>query len=197
MRTTLHLCVAALCLASGSNASAQRATYACSSEGRVYYSDRPCAGRPATSLAAIGPTRSNPSSTDSRDRQVRKAVSYLDYLSPLCAELNEGLRNGPGRGLGSRALAELASSYRDRCGDEDREARLRLAEEQKKRSDARADDLRAENVERARVKLTREQCDEMYRIAHGKLKKLATMSPGERSDFDRFEATRQARCSPS
>ena len=37
----------------------------------------------------------------------------------------------------------------------------------------------------------------MYRIVHGKRQKVATMSPGERSDFDRFEATWQARCKSS
>jgi len=34
----------------------------------------------------------------------------------------------------------------------------------------------------------------MYRIAHGKRQKVATMTPGERADFDRFEGNRQARC---
>jgi hypothetical protein len=195
MQTIVHACAAALCLTVWSSASAQRTTYNCSADGRTYLSDRPCAGRPATALASIGPAANTRSGSDGRERQVGRAESHLDYLSPLCAELNEGLRNGPARGLGSRAVSELASSYRERCGDEDQQARRRVAEEQKKRREARDDDVRAENVERARAKLSREQCDEMYRIAHGKLKKLSSMTPGERSDFDRFEANRQARCS--
>jgi hypothetical protein len=44
--------------------------------------------------------------------------------------------------------------------------------------------------------LSRQQCDEMYRIVHGRRQKVAAMAPGERSDFERFEANWQARCQP-
>ena len=180
------------------DAAAQRPMYRCSTDGRVYLSDRPCEGRPATAIGSIGPTRDERSAyRSSNERSPNKAADYLGYLGPECAELNEGLRNGPSRGLGSRAYEELRNSYRDRCGEEERVARSRFAEDQSKKADARRRDQQAEASELDRRKLSREQCDEMYRIIHGRRQKVATMSPGERSDFDRFEATWQARCKSS
>jgi len=183
-----------LCLLASESALAQRTMYRCTSEGRTYLSDRPCEGRPSTSLASIGPSPQRGRSGPAPDQPVGKASEVLDYLSPECAELREGLRNGPARGLGSRAFAELSASYRQRCGDEEQKAQKRLGEDRTRKRELREREAAAEQVERDRVKLTREQCDEMYRIAHGKLQKLATMTPGERADFDRFEANRQARC---
>jgi hypothetical protein len=185
-----------LALLAAGEASAQRTLYRCSVDGQTSLSDRPCAGRPATGLAAIGPTREARSSGLSTPG-VAKASDYLEYLSPICAELNEGMRNGPARGLGTRALQELYTSYRERCSDDDQAARKRFAEEQSKKRDARNNELAAEKRERDRVTLTREQCDEMYRIAHGRRKKVDTMSAGERADFERFEANWKARCQPA
>jgi hypothetical protein len=186
----------ALCLVASEGAFAQRSVFRCTTDGRAFLSDRPCEGRPSTSLASIGPAPARGRSSTSTDRPVAKASEVLDYLSPACAELREGLRNGPARGLGSRAFSELANSYRQRCGDEEQKAQRRLGEEHRKKHELREREAAAEQVERDRVQLTREQCDEMYRIVHGKRQKLATMTPGERADFDRFEANRQARCRP-
>lgn len=177
-------------------AAAQRTLYRCTVDGQTSLSDRPCTGRPATGLAAIGPAR-DARATESSSGTVSKAVNYLDYLSPLCAELAEGLRNGPARGLGPRALYELRSSYQERCSDDDQTARKRFADEQTKKREARNDEVTAEKRERDRLIQSREQCDEMYRIAHGRRKKLDTMSAGERADFERFEANRKARCQPA
>ena len=197
LRASLALAVA-LC---ADAAFAQRTMYRCTSEGRAYLSDRPCeGGSPSASaspskpsLASIGPTNASPR-TASRDRPVGKATEVLDYLSPECAELREGLRNGPARGITSRTYSELVGAYQKRCADEEREANKRLAEDNQRKREMRAHEDGSEKFEKDRAKLTREQCDEMYRIAHAKRPKLATMTPGERADFDRFDATRRARC---
>jgi len=172
---------------------AQRPMYRCSAEGRAYLSDRPCEGG-AGSSPAIGPSGDGRSAMESRYGPAPDVSAVLNHLSPECASLREGVRTGPARGLGSRAMAELVASYWKRCAEEEQVARRRLAEEQQKRREVRDREVATEKVERDRAKLTREQCDEMYRIAYGKRAKLATMTPGERADFDRFEATRQARC---
>ncbi|MEO5845577.1 MAG: hypothetical protein ABIQ33_12135 [Caldimonas sp.] len=185
-----------LALAAGGQAAAQRMLYRCVIDGKTSLSDRPCAERPSPSFAVIGPAR-EPRQSMSSTPMVSKAATHLDYLSPLCAELNEGMRNGPARGLGPRALAELHSSYRERCGEDDAVARKRFVEEQAKKRDAHNNELLAEKRERDLVKLTREQCDEMYRIAHNRRKKLEALSPGERADFERFEANRKSRCQPA
>lgn len=191
------LCLAVV-LAAPADASAQRTVYRCSTDGRAYLSDRPCEGRPATALGSIGPTRDERHAYRmSGERSAGRAADYLGYLGSQCAELNEGLRNGPARGLGARALGELRESYQQRCGNEEREARKRLAEDERSKADVRMREQAAAASERDQRKLTHEQCDEMYRIIHGRRQKLASMSPGERSDHDRFEATWQARCKSS
>jgi hypothetical protein len=172
---------------------AQRTMYSCPSGGRTVMSDRPCEGGSAASYGWIGPTNAA-RPAGSQDRTVAKASDVLNYLSPECAELREGLRNGPARGITSRTYSDLLASYQRRCGEEEQQANRRLAEDNRLKREIQAREAASEKFERDRVKLTREQCDEMYRIAHGKRPKLATMSPGERADFDRFEATRQARC---
>jgi hypothetical protein len=192
MATTIRWAVFACALSSCLGALAQRAVYRCNGGSGAYISDRPCGG----ALAAIGPVPA-PRAAPVRDRPVSKASDYLSYLSPTCAELNEGMRNGPARGLSGRALSELHTSYRERCSQDEQEARKKLAEDQKRQQAERDGQLAAASKERERDKLSREQCDEMYRIAHGKRQKVAAMSPGERADFERFEANWKARCQPS
>ena len=195
-RTTVRWLLFGLALLGGGEASAQRTLYRCNANGQTVMSDRPCTGEAAAGLTGIGPERER-RSTLALPTAVGKAADYLEYLSPLCAELNEGMRNGPARGLGPRALLELHQSYRERCGEEDQAARKRFAEAQQKRREARNDELVAEKRERDQARLTREQCDEMYRIVHGRRKKLDTMTTGERADFERFEANWKSRCVPT
>ena len=192
LATTIRLLVLVCGVSSCFGAQAQRAVYRCNGDGGAYISDRPCGGK----LAAIGPAPA-PRTTSARDIPVGKASDFLSYLSPTCAELNEGLRNGPARGLSGRALSELHTSYRERCSQDEQEARKKLADDQKRQQLERDSQLAVETRERERNKLSREQCDEMYRIVHGKRQKVASMSPGERGDFERFEANWKARCAPA
>jgi hypothetical protein len=191
-RTVRCLLLGLMLVAVGASAQ-QRTMYRCTVDGKTAWSDRPCAaGAPA--LGSIGPERESRSAGMTSMPMVPKAANYIEYLSPLCAELNEGMRNGPARGLGARALYELHSSYRERCSDDDQAARKRFAEEQAKRREAANNEQMAEKRERDMIKVSREQCDEMYRIVHTRRKKLDTMTPGERADFDRFEANWKSRC---
>lgn len=190
---TIQGWIATLALLACTDAFAQRTMYRCSVDGHATLSDKPCTGRPSTSLTAVGPQRDRPTYS-SADVATGRAAEYLDFMSPACAELNEGMRNGPARGLGSRAMSELQRSYRERCSEEEQVARRRLGDEQSRRRDERNRDLAAERSERERLKLSREQCDEMYRILHVRRPKVPSMTPGERSDFQRSESTWQARC---
>jgi hypothetical protein len=194
---TFRCLLVALALWSGGEASAQRTLYRCTVDGQTSLSDRPCVGGVATGLGASGPARDARPVSLSSTPPAPKASSYLEYLSPPCAGLAEALRTGSARGLAARALYELRSSYQERCSDDDLAARKRFIEDLAKQRDARNSQLAVEKRERDLVTQTREQCDEMYRIAHGRRKKLDTMSAGERADFERFEANWKARCPPA
>ena len=196
LATSVHLIAVGLLGLASATVSAQT-MYRCSSEGRTYLSDRPCGGATSTGtgLGVIGPVReARQTGSSSMTSPANKAPEHLQYQSPLCSELSEGIRNGPGRGLGRAAQSELRESYRERCSEDEYRARRRLGEERGRKRQARDNEELAARAEQAREKLSREQCDEMYRIIHGKRQRVAAMTPGERGDFERFEANWKARC---
>ena len=98
------------------------------------------------------------------------------------------------RGLGITAQRELQEVYRQQCSDEESRARRLLQDERNRQRDAREREERAGRLELDREKLNREQCAEMKRILQSKRQRLDTMTPGERGDFERFEATWRTRC---
>lgn len=184
--------------------------YRCSNGSTTYLSDRPCGGGPAVSLSgngqksaptgstrlgAIGPAptpamRSSPTAYP----PMAKAGEHLQYMSPACAEMSEGIRTGPARGLRGAALTELHENYRRQCSEDEQQARQRLWQKVgDERAQRRASD-QAVRDERRRETLTAEQCHEMLRILSGRRQRAATMNAGEKADLDLFEANYRARC---
>ncbi|HZV94052.1 MAG TPA: hypothetical protein VFF72_12610 [Caldimonas sp.] len=93
-------------------------------------------------------------------------------------------------------MQELQTNYRGQCGEDEANARRRLDEVRRQKRDARVSEANAVDAQRERDIISREQCDEMYRIVHRRRQTLAAMTPGERADFDRFESNWKARCRP-
>ena len=168
----------------------------CSQDGRIYLSDRPCGGevRPSPSVGAIGPARDPRSMRSVYTPGPPKAATNLSYLSPQCSELKEGMRNGPARGLGSRAMRELQTNYQTLCADDERIASRRMHEDQQREAELRVREERARKLDETRQAISREQCDEMWRIVHSRRQRVGSMAPGERADFDRFESAWRERC---
>ncbi len=160
-------------------------------------SDRPGVATAAAGQTVVEVEREARSSATAGKMQLAKGANYLEYLSALCAGLNECLRTGPARGLDPRSMIDLQFAYRERCLEEDIAARKRLLEDLTRSREAHDSEVAAEKRERDRVVQSREQCDEMYRILHGRRKKIDTMSVGERADFDRFEANWKSGCGPA
>lgn len=182
-------------LACAGFAASAQSGHLCSSDGRTYRSEQPCPGRPSTSLRSVGPQReARRSGSSSESASVYKAGEHLQYQSPLCSEMSEGIRNGPARGLGQTAQRELRESYRSLCAEDESNAQKRLSEEKGRQREAREREEKTAKAEQDRHKLSREQCDEMYRIVSVKRKRLESMSSGERGDFERFEANWKERC---
>jgi hypothetical protein len=183
-----------LVLACAGGAAWSQVAYQCSTDGRTYYSVQPCPSRPSP-VQSVGPTVREPRPSGSTvARPPDKPGEHLQHQSPLCAELSEGIRTGASRGLGSSAQQELREAYRRLCSDDEGRARQLLKDEMTRQRDLREQEARTARIELDRDKLTREQCAEMLRIARGKRQRIESMTAGERADFDRFEATRTARC---
>jgi len=175
-----------------------QALYRCSSGTGTYVSDRPCTSAidtNRTQLRAIGSTP-QPSRyvSPGYSPRIAKAGEHLQYMSTECANLAEGLRTGPARGVTGSTLSELAENYRKQCGEDEQQARVRLAQQQADDRTQLKQQDQARNDDRKRAVIATEQCNEMLGALHARRKRSATMTPGEKSDLDLFEANFRARC---
>lgn len=187
------LLAALLCVAP---AALSQTMYRCHNGTSTYLSDRPCVGPAPGKLGALGPapSRREHTSSPSYSPPVGKAPEHLAYLSPPCASLNDAIRTGPARGLRLQAMSDLRNEYRDKCEDDESAARQKVSQDKRAlRDDTRAR-RQAEQAEQQRAAASREQCNELLRILHARRKQLDTMSPGEKTDFQRFEANYNGRC---
>ena len=175
-----------------------QALYRCSTASGSYVSDRPCTSSidtNRTQLRAIGSTP-QPSRyvSPAYSPRIAKAGEHLQYMSTECANLAEGLRTGPARGVTGTTLSELAENYRKQCGEDEQQARSRLAQQQVDDRTQRKQQDQARNDDRKRAVIATEQCNEMLGALHTRRKRSATMAPGEKADLDLFEANYKARC---
>ena len=175
-----------------------QALYRCSSGSGTYVSDRPCAGgsdSSRTQLRAVGPVQQpNRYASPSYSPQMAKAGEHLQYMSTECANLAEGLRTGPARGLRGSALSELSENYRKQCGEDEEQAHQRLWQQQADEKMQRKQKDQAQSNERKRAVIASEQCNEMLGALHKRRQRAATMTAGEKADLDLFEANYKARC---
>ena len=169
-------------------------TYLCSVDGRTYHSVQPCPSPPAP-VPPVGPAaRETRPSGATPTRAPDKPAEPTQQQSPACAELSEAIRTGAARGLGPSGQQELREAYRRLCSEDARRALERLQNELGRQRAVREQEAKTAWLEQDRDKLTREQCAEMLRIAQGKRQRMDAMTAGERADFERFDATRRARC---
>jgi hypothetical protein len=185
--------VAAAVLASAPAAFAQT-MYRCTNGAGSYLSDRPCSAPVRGTLGAYGPATERPAYGQNYTPTLDRAPEFLPYLSPECAQLNDAIRTGPARGLKSGAMSELHLDYRQRCVEDEQQARQRLSQVKNEQRDGRRQAQAQVSGEKARATLTSEQCYETLRILAARRKRADTMSPGERSDLDLFEVNYKARC---
>ena len=180
-----------------SPASAQ-ALYRCNSGSGTYMSDRPCTGAGdsgRTQLRAVGPVQqATRYASPGYSPHMAKAGEHLQYMSTECANLAEGLRTGPARGLRGSALSELSENYRKQCGEDEQQARQRLSQQQADERTQRKQQDQARNDDRKRAVVASEQCNEMLGALHARRQRSATMTAGEKADLDLFEANYKARC---
>lgn len=168
--------------------------YRCANGASSYLSDRPCSAPVRATLGAYGTAPERPAYGQNYTPTLDRAPEFLPYLSPECAQLNDAIRTGPARGLKSGAMSELHLDYRQRCVEDEQQARQRLSQVKNEQRDGRRQAQAQVSGEKARATLTSEQCYETLRILAARRKRADTMSPGERSDLDLFEANYKARC---
>jgi hypothetical protein len=168
---------------------AQPQFFRCINGTTTYFSDRPCqAALPRTLVPAAPPPAPTTLPLPS------KAAEALPYMSPECAQINEGLRTGAQRGLKPAAMAELMSEYKQRCVEDEQRATQKLSQVKGSEGAVREQTIAQRKAEEDRAASTVEQCRELSRILVSKRQRLPSMGPGERGDLERFEAGYKSRC---
>ncbi|MBI2733233.1 MAG: hypothetical protein HYX44_08015 [Aquabacterium sp.] len=132
------------------------------------------------------------SSSDSTP--VTKAADILPYLPARCAELNEAMRTAPARGVRADVQSQLRDEYRQKCGDEDEEARRRLSADRRASREAAAEARQAEQMQKQLNEQEQSRCHELQRILMSKRQRLPDMSEGEKGDLQRSEQAFKERC---
>lgn len=191
MRAILSSCLVVLLLAP---VVAGAQTYRCVTPGGSYFSDRPCGGRGSAgpSMGVIGPTaRASPSTVLPA---TPRAEEHLKYLSVECAQLSEGIRNGPGRGLRSDGVAALRVEYARKCGHEDAEARQQLHDDARRVAEARASDREQLLARRQQADVEGAQCLGMRDAVALRRKREAQLNPREVEGLRELERSYNARC---
>jgi hypothetical protein len=191
----LMLSLIGLVIASASGpASAQ--VYRCSNGGSTYLSDRPCSGAPAGRLGMVGPSDRSAREPvgSSYIPPIGKAPEHLAYMSAECASLNDAIRTGPARGLKSSTMSDLQTEYSRKCREEESAAYQRLAQQRSEDRQEKQSREKAFQAQVSQAQRSREQCDELLRILAAKRRQVDGMNAGEKADFQRFEASYNARC---
>lgn len=185
---------AAVFLAFAPQSAHARSLHRCSNGASTYYSDKPC-GVHSGKMGAIGPApERRHKAYKPPSRPMERAPEFLPYLSGQCASLHDAIRTGPTRGLEQQTLRNLRDEYRDKCAEDEREARGRMRKEAREQRDERKKQEQAASLERSRNVAEQDRCGEMKRIVRSRRARFDAMTDGEKADFLRFEDNYTDRC---
>lgn len=123
-----------------------------------------------------------------------KAADILPYLGLRCAELNEAMRTAGARGVRYEVQSQLREEYRQKCSDEEDEARQRLSAERRASHEALVQARQSEQVQKQLSEQEQSRCNELQRILMAKRQRLQDMSEGEKGDLQRSESAFKERC---
>lgn len=186
----LHaLAAISLCLAC-TTVAAQN--HRCSSDGRVYYSDRPCNGD--TKLQMYGPARTYPERYSPSTPGVPKAQEHVKYLSPACASISEAIRTGPARGVRGDVIQGLHEEYREKCSIEDQEARAQSRQERNNQQQTQVAQRENTAAERQQARERADRCNGMRDVISLKRKRESELNPREVEALRSLEKTYNEVC---
>ncbi|MBK9238203.1 MAG: hypothetical protein IPO19_20375 [Rhodoferax sp.] len=79
-----------------------------------------------------------------RVSKLEQAPDTIKHLSPRCASLNDAIRTAPARGLKDDVISDLKREYREKCSDEESEAKSKMSRERREAKQQRAEAEKAE-----------------------------------------------------
>lgn len=176
MRLPTILCALFLSTAS---VAAMAQSYRCSSDGRTYYSDRPC-NNGSTRLQVYGSPSPAPQYNSGQSlRDPPRAQDHIKYLSSACASISEAIRTGPSRGVRGDVIQGLHEEYRQKCAMEDQEARSRVGQDLRQRQQALSDQRDVSLQDQRQAKARMERCAGMRDVIALKRKRESELNDKE------------------
>lgn len=175
-------------------------TYSCkNSSGRYVASSSPCSSI-ATSGMVYYPPIEQPTYGYPQGQRYEKPVqraqdpdSFVQYMNPRCAGLNDALRTASARGIPYEKISDMRREYTKNCQEEEGEARERLSNANTEKRQQKLDDKRNEKLDQERASLKAQQCGESKRILVTK-KARTDLNEGEKAELRRFEENYRTRC---
>lgn len=194
MRTSraFRLGLAAGCVLWGASAAVlAQARYTCrTASGGYIVSDRPCGNAPS-GIYYVPPLAQPAAQT--YVPKIGEAPEHQKYLSPQCSAMSDAIRTGPARGVRYETTAELQRNYQRQCGEEEYEARNKMAAERREAKNQQKEAQQAVQASQQRSQMAQQQCDESKRILYVK-KRRTDLTEGEKADLQRFEENYKSRC---
>jgi hypothetical protein len=178
--------------------------YKCTRDGSTYYSDRPCPsdGKTVTAVQPTQPAQPAQSGTPSRSRRSGADQEVLlRYLGPNCRSkannilwLQQQAVRDDDNGRLQQRLEQEAMDYQEYCAADEQQAREKMNRKSNEVRERERAQQEAERAAQQQLTLSLAQCTEMRRIRDQRRSQLATLTAGERGDFERFEANFASRC---
>ena len=139
------------------------------------------------------PVTDSHSVTKHRFRARRIVEAHVQYMSPVCAGLNDALRTASSRGISGSSINDMRRDYRNKCQDNESDAHERLSKAGGEKKLEKLETQKAEKVDSERASIRAQQCGESKRILTTK-RARTDLTNGEKSDLQRFEDNYRSRC---
>jgi Domain of unknown function (DUF4124) len=180
---------------------AAQTAYKCTRDGSTYYSDRPCPGDGKT-VTTVQPTQPAQGSTPPRSRRGgADQQELLRYLGPHCRGkatnilwLQQQATRADDDSRMHQRLEQELMDYNENCAADEQQALEKMSRKSNEVRERERAQQEAERAAQQQLTLSLAQCTEMRRIRDQRRSQLATLTAGERGDFERFEANFASRC---
>ena len=137
-----------------------QAAFSCkAANGKYMPSHTPCSTGVSNGLVYYPPIESGSSSYRQPQRyeaplpRAQDVEAHVQYMSPVCAGLNDALRTASSRGISGSSINDMRRDYRSKCQDNESEAHERLSKARGEKKLEKLETQKAEKVDSERASI--------------------------------------------
>ncbi|MGE5452307.1 MAG: hypothetical protein ACM3VZ_10770 [Acidobacteriota bacterium] len=108
--------------------------------------------------------------------------------------MSDAIRTAPTRGVNYQVINDLRREYDQKCKEEDRLARTRTYEDERRESSEKTRRLESAQETRSAQLQIEAQCNAMREVLGAKRAKMDSMTPGEKANFQTLQSSFNDRC---